>query len=110
MILSESSKINFCGKNFIKIELPNDFDDRTYLFKNLRVMSNIDNVERIEWYIGGQRLIMVFMDFLETLQKFHNIKDKTHIPITKHGMLSHKYHHSMLYIYLKTKGECSSSY
>ena len=51
----------YCKK---KIKLPYPNIDKEFLYKNLNVKSDINNIIKIEWYIGGQHLIFLPVDFL----------------------------------------------
>lgn len=66
-----------------------------FLYKNLKIVSNINNIKQVELYIGGTLICMLPMLFYEELQKFYDM-DSLPLYLFKYGIPGLEYHNIII--------------
>ena len=70
-------------------------NNQNYLYKNLKIVSNINNIQYICLYIGGTLMSRLQILFYKELKKFYDM-DSLPLYLFKYGIPGLKYHNIMI--------------
>ena len=66
-------------------------NNQNYLYKNLKIVSNINYIKQVELYIGATLICILPILFYEELQKFYDM-DSLPLYLFKYGIFGLKFH------------------